>query len=255
MLGAKTAFIDAHLPGSFEAVYVCPPQALIEFGLVAPGTVWRVIKAIYGLRISPKAWGIERDRELKKMSFKVDGKPHVFVQSAIDPSVLMIVRWGKGNNVSKGVGSGGIVSEDAGRPLHARFDPEVAESQCFGYLATYVDDFQILASDPVIEQVRGVIEAKWRITEKPTVSFGSGSSVEYLSVNITALEHGYFPDQAVYCADLLATCPWTSAVRSEASRTRAGTSTRTRSRMQTTCTLLSGWRAALTGLPLVPALT
>ena len=139
------------------------------------------------------------------MSFKVDGKTYVFVQSAIDPSVWMIVR---GDKVKAGklgsAGSGGYVSKDAGRPLHAHFDPEVAESQCIGFLVTYVDDFLILASDPVIEQVRGVIEAKWRITEKPTVSYGSGCSVEYLSVNITALEHGYFLDQAVYCNDLLA---------------------------------------------------
>ena len=48
-----------------------PPQALIEFGLAQPGTVWKVLKAIYGLRIAPKAWGVERDKQLQTMEIKV----------------------------------------------------------------------------------------------------------------------------------------------------------------------------------------
>ena len=60
VLDVKTAFLNANLPDSMETVYVRPPQALVEFGLVAPGTIWRAVKAIYGLRISPKAWGVEK---------------------------------------------------------------------------------------------------------------------------------------------------------------------------------------------------
>ena len=44
---AKTAFLNATLPDQLETVFVRPPQALIEFGLAAPGTVWKVLKAIY----------------------------------------------------------------------------------------------------------------------------------------------------------------------------------------------------------------
>ena len=87
VLDVKTAFLNAHLPDSFETVFVRPPQVLVEFGLVAPGTILRAVKAIYGLRISPKAWGLERGRELKKMSFKAKGKTDVFKQSAIDPAL------------------------------------------------------------------------------------------------------------------------------------------------------------------------
>ena len=60
VIDIKTAFLNATLPESFEAVFVRPPQALIEFGLVPPGTIWKVLKTIYGLRIAPKAWGNER---------------------------------------------------------------------------------------------------------------------------------------------------------------------------------------------------
>ena len=57
VLDVKTAFLNASLPSSFEAIYVRPPQALVEFGIVEPDTIWRLWKAVYGLRISPKAWG------------------------------------------------------------------------------------------------------------------------------------------------------------------------------------------------------
>ena len=74
---------------------------------MAPGTVWKVAKAIYGLRISPKAWGIERDQELKKMSAMVDNNTYIFNQSAIDPSIWTSARGDVGKNrVSKGAGFG-----------------------------------------------------------------------------------------------------------------------------------------------------
>ena len=44
-------------------------------------------------------------------------------------------------------------------------------------MVTYVDDFLILAPDAVINSVAGVIEKKWKITQKPTVAYGSGCSV------------------------------------------------------------------------------
>ena len=62
VIDVKTAFLNATLPESFETVFVRPPQSLIEFGLAPPGTIWKVLKAIYGLRIAPKAWGNARGR-------------------------------------------------------------------------------------------------------------------------------------------------------------------------------------------------
>ena len=92
VLDVKTAFLNANLPDSFETVYIRPPQALVEFGLVKAGTIWRCVKAIYGLRISPKAWGLERDKELKKMTVTLHGVKYHFKQSVIDPSVWIIQR-------------------------------------------------------------------------------------------------------------------------------------------------------------------
>ena len=90
VIDVKTAFLNADLPDKFETVYVRPPQALIEFGLAQPGTLWRALKAIYGLRISPKAWGISRDAELKNMSIQHKGHEYHYEQSVMDPSVWVI---------------------------------------------------------------------------------------------------------------------------------------------------------------------
>ena len=49
----STAFLYASLPEEQE-VYCRPPNVLIRLGLVQPGIVWRLKKALYGLRTSPK---------------------------------------------------------------------------------------------------------------------------------------------------------------------------------------------------------
>ena len=90
-----------------------------------------------------------------------------------------------------------------GRALRSSFNTEVAESVAYGYLVTYVGDFLILGPGPIIDNVKGVIEARWNITDKPAVACGSGCSVEYLSVHITALDTGCCLDQPVYTNDRL----------------------------------------------------
>ena len=65
----STAFLYASLPEEQE-VYCRPPNVLIRLGLVQPGIVWRLKKALYGLRTSPKAWEEERDQKLGQLKWK-----------------------------------------------------------------------------------------------------------------------------------------------------------------------------------------
>ena len=184
VIDVKTAFLNAHLPDSFEPVFVRPPQALVEFGLVPPGTVWRALKAIYGLRISPKAWGLERDKELRKMSITHEGQQCHFRQSTIDPSIWSIIPGAPPKHGSS------IVAQAAGTSV-------------LGWIIVYVDDFAIVASDAVSELVKQAIEKKWKISVKDIVPFGSGRSVEYLSVEVSAAKDGWTLSQQTYCDDLL----------------------------------------------------
>ena len=70
-LDVATAFLNAPMPESEEeAVYVKPPKLLEQFHLIGPNTYWKLAKAVYGLRISPRLWGKERDSRLARMRLR-----------------------------------------------------------------------------------------------------------------------------------------------------------------------------------------
>ena len=69
----STAFLYAQLRED-HVVYCRPPNALIRLGLVKPGVVWKLNKALYGLRTSPKAWEEERDEKLRNLTWSLNGQ-------------------------------------------------------------------------------------------------------------------------------------------------------------------------------------
>ena len=56
VMDVVTAFLRAFMPECDvqNAVYVKPPALLEQFKLVKPGTFWKLIRAVYGLRVSPR---------------------------------------------------------------------------------------------------------------------------------------------------------------------------------------------------------
>ena len=52
----STAFLYASLPEEQE-VYCRPPNVLVRLGLVQPGIVWKLKKALYGLRTLAESMG------------------------------------------------------------------------------------------------------------------------------------------------------------------------------------------------------
>ena len=74
-LDVVTAFLNAPMPtAEEETVYVKPPTLLEQFRLIKPGVYWKLTKAIYGLRVSPRFWGKELDLQLSSMNFRVSKK-------------------------------------------------------------------------------------------------------------------------------------------------------------------------------------
>ena len=69
-LDIKGAFMHAPLPEDMVVV-VRPPRAWIRMGLIAEGTLWTCRKAVYGLRVSPRAWGLERDKKFRAVTWPV----------------------------------------------------------------------------------------------------------------------------------------------------------------------------------------
>ena len=61
-LDVATAFLNAPMPeGEEESVYVKPPALLEQFKLIKSGTYWSLNRAIYGLKISPRLWGVKNE--------------------------------------------------------------------------------------------------------------------------------------------------------------------------------------------------
>ena len=57
-----TAFLYAELCEEEDGIIVVtPPTVLVRMGLVQEGIVWVLEEALYGLRVAPKRWSINRD--------------------------------------------------------------------------------------------------------------------------------------------------------------------------------------------------
>ena len=85
----STAFLNAVLNLPYMIIVWCP-KIFAEAGVCDHGEAWIVRKALYGLRESPRAWGDERDIQLRQLTITSWGMPHRLRQLATDPSVWLI---------------------------------------------------------------------------------------------------------------------------------------------------------------------
>ena len=91
-LDVATGFLNAPMPkGDDETIYVKPPALLEQFHLVKSNIYWKLHKAVYGLRVSPRLWGKERDLQLKAMRFRHGGVRMRATQSSIDVALWVII--------------------------------------------------------------------------------------------------------------------------------------------------------------------
>ena len=80
----KAAFLNAPLPGQegeneedLETTVILQPRgSLVKLGYVKAGDSWMALKAMYGLRQSPKVWGDHRDSILREIVWSREGKSY-----------------------------------------------------------------------------------------------------------------------------------------------------------------------------------
>ena len=136
-LDVATAFLNAPMPtDEDETVYVKPPVLLEQFRLIKPGTYWKLTKAVYGLRVSPRLWGKERDLQLRKMRLRIKRKILCAVQYSIDVALWILVDKKEEN-----------------------FDHK---RKTYGYLLTYVDDFLLIGPRHVRNAIAEEISRIWK---------------------------------------------------------------------------------------------
>nr|GEZ64522.1 ribonuclease H-like domain, reverse transcriptase, RNA-dependent DNA polymerase [Tanacetum cinerariifolium] len=84
-LNVKSAFLHGELK---EEVYVTQPEGFTKKG--NDGKVYRLIKALYGLRQAPRAWNIKLDNTLKSLDFKKCALEQAIYMKASKDSLLLV---------------------------------------------------------------------------------------------------------------------------------------------------------------------
>ena len=137
-----SAFLNADIHEE-DAVLVTLPPILVKMNIAKPKTVWRVKRAIYGLREAPHLWQKERDQKLRELEFTYNDKLALLVQSHIHPSLWFIAE--------------GAVAE--------RRIPPFDHHRILGYVAVYVDDLLIAGPRPLTDTVVKAVQNAWKTSQ------------------------------------------------------------------------------------------
>ena len=185
-LDIKTAFLNAplSLPEGKEVI-LRPPPLFVALGLCSPNELWRAKKAIYGLRVAPKAWGDKRDYELSNVKFELNDVWYKLQRSNVDPQIWRII---------------------------AAKDPKLASSvEVKGFILTYVDDYLYTAERPFMRKIEEVVGKLWKLSTQPILEYGTSGELNYLGCVIAGRPDGYTMGQKQYTADLIEKWGMTSA--------------------------------------------
>ena len=97
----STAFLNAPLV-SDHGIAITPPGILGKMGLVRAGELWVLEKALYGLKESPRAWSLERDRIFKGVEIiMIEGRDFIWLeQCKTEPGAWRIMQGTKHHRVA-----------------------------------------------------------------------------------------------------------------------------------------------------------
>ena len=185
----KTAFLNAemcHYEGE-DDILVKAPAILTEKGYLSKEVYYQPLRAIYGLRRSPRLWSLCRDEKLQEMRIE-DGegrkkKRYKLEQLQSEPNL-----WK-------------IIEDEREEALHQE-DQEVA-----GLLMTYVDDLFIVSSGGLVEKVIKEIQRTWTTSAPERIG---KKAVKFLGMDIKKIkeegkeEEVWCISQESYLRDLLA---------------------------------------------------
>ena len=185
----STAFLYARLFGDRDTdlggneIFMRPPKILIDTEVVKDGVVWKIKKALYGLRTSPIAWETERDNTLKSLQWVHDGVSYRLLPCQGSPCLWTVV------------------------PIREGEDPCIkssGEELTRGVVITYVDDLLFTGFQCHIDALTTALLAKYVMKRSGILPVGTPGmekldGIDFLGARITRDADGtIWCDQSKY---------------------------------------------------------
>ena len=185
----STAFLYARLFGDRDTdlggneIFMRPPKILIDTEVVKDGVVWKIKKALYGLRTSPIAWETERDNTLKSLQWVHDGVLYRLLPCQGSPCLWTVV------------------------PIREGEDPCIkssGEDLTRGVVITYVDDLLLTGFQCHIDALTKALLAKYVMKRSGILPVGTPGmekldGIDFLGARITRDADGtIWCDQSKY---------------------------------------------------------
>ena len=169
----RNAFLLA--PMSTDAVYGLrfPKVFLLALG---PEWDWlyRVDRALYGFRRSPRLWGLFRDARFRNAKLKIGQDEAVLRRLTADENVWKVVRVPR--------------------------TPQDQE-ETIAYIIVYVDDIMYLGRPSVITSIHEWLSSDWTASSLTWASSSDG--IRFLGLEVYRRRNGYFMCQLGYLTELL----------------------------------------------------
>ncbi|CAE7949628.1 TY2B-DR3 [Symbiodinium sp. KB8] len=146
VLDVNAAFLYAELPETEPTVVVAPPGILKRLGYAGKTELWRLRRALYGLRVSPKCWTKTRNNTIRGVEVELPGgETAVFHPADAQEHVWVLVGT-----------QGGIV----------------------GYLLFYVDDILLAAALRNVFAIRTKVSEIWKVKDQGILANPADKSVK-----------------------------------------------------------------------------
>ena len=216
----STAFLYACLYGDRETdldgqyIYMRPLRVIEKLGLLPEGTIWKLKKALYGLRTSPLAWEVERDNSLAQLQWEVEDRWYGLVPAEGNPCLWAIVELDAENSYLPLAADASVKEQDT-RPTNEK--PSTATKlrsigiqtegqdrpvRLLGGLVTYVDDLLLAIPERHLRPVVNLLLKRYVMKQSGIVPSGPQKKevqIGFLGCRITRDANGaIFCDQGKY---------------------------------------------------------
>ena len=167
----KTAFLHAPLQqvSQQEIWIVKPPHLLVDLKILEPTDRWRILKALYGLKTSPRDWAMYRDATIKDLTVNLGEKVYRFFQAQSDEALWLI---------------------------------RVPGLEIEAVMVIYVDDFIVFGVLALCRAVIEVIQHTWKLSDPERLEVGK--TVKFCGLEVVRTASGFRVTQESYLTELLA---------------------------------------------------